>query len=331
MHRHRRLLAVAGLALVVVASGVGVTYAAFSTTTSNASNAVTGRPDWLAPTVSATTVKKSTGYLTGFVRQGGTYHAYANAAEPVSYPAAGIASITADLSTIDTGQTAVPLTTAGGPWTVEGVSYNYRSALLTADNPLSAGAKNWSMVATDAAAPTANSVTVSPLTVTVDGTAPTATNIATTNSGTLRRPTIGDTITFTTSEQIDPESILAGWTGASTNVTVRVTQANPDTVTIRNTADTATLPLGTVNTARTDYVTATATFGPSSAATKSTMVQSGNTITVTLGTLASGTPSTAASGAPNNMAWTPSATAYDRAGIAASTTAFTQTNNANDF
>jgi hypothetical protein len=331
MYRRRRLLAVTGLALVVVASGVGVTYAAFSTTTSNASNAVTGRPDWLAPTVSATTVRKSTGYLTGYVKQGGTYHAYANATEPVSNPAAGIAGVTANLSAIDAGQTAVPLTTTGGPWTVEGVSYNYRSAQLTADNPIAAGVKNWSLVATDAALPTANSVTLSPLTVTVDGTAPTATGIVTTNSGTARRPTIGDTITFTYSERIDPESILTGWTGASTNVTVRVTQAATDSVTIRNTADTAALPLGTVNTARTDYVTSTATFGPSTAAVKSTMVQSGNAITVTLGTMTAGAATTAASGAPNNMAWTPSATAYDRAGIAATTTAFTESNNANDF
>jgi hypothetical protein len=307
-----------------------VTYAAFSKTTSNPGSVVTARTDWKAPTVSATTVKKSNGYLTGYVRQGGTYHVYANVTEPTSNPAAGIASVNGNIAAVTAGQTAVPLTTAGGPWTVEGVSYNYRSALLTADNPLGAGVKNWSLTSTDAALPTANTTDSTGLTATVDGTAPSATGIATTNSGTARRPTIGDTITFTSNERIDPESILTGWTGTSTNVTVRITNTGGgDQLTIRNTADSAQLPLGTVNLGRTDYVTATATFGPSAAATKSTMVQSTNTITVTLGTLTAGTATTAAAG--GNMSWTPSATAYDRAGIAMSTTAFTEAGNGNDF
>jgi hypothetical protein len=330
MLRRRRLLVATAIAFVFVASGVGVTYAAFSKTTSNPGSVVSARPDWLPPAVSATTVKKTTGYLTGFVRQGGTYHVYANVTEPTSNPAAGIASVDADISVLTAGQTAVALATTGGPWTVEGVSYNYRSAQLTADNPLVAGVKNWSLTSVDAAAPTANTTNSTGLTATVDGTPPSATNLATTNSGTARRPTIGDTITFTSNERIDPESILTGWTGTSTDVTVRITNnGGGDSLTIRNTADSATLPLGTVNLGRTDYVSATATFGPSAAATNSTMVQSGSTITITLGTLTAGTATTAAAG--GNMSWTPSATAYDRAGHAMSTTAFTETGNSNDF
>ena len=330
MLRRRRLLVGTAIAFVFVASGVGVTYAAFSNTTSNPGSVVTAQPDWKAPTVSATTIKKTTGYLTGYVRQGGTYNVYANVSEPASNPAAGIASVDADVATVTAGQTAVALTTAGGPWTVEGVSYNYRSAQLTADNPLAAGGKTWSLTSTDAALPTANTTNSAGLTATVDNTGATASNIATTNSGTARRPTIGDTITFTTSEQIDPESILADWTGASTDVTVRVNQAGgSDTLQIWNTANGAQLPLGTVTLGRTDYVTATATFGPSTAATKSTMVQSGNAITVTLGTMTAGTATTAGGG--GNMSWAPSATSYNAAGVATSTTAFAQTGNGNDF
>jgi hypothetical protein len=241
--------------------------------------------------------------------------------------------VTADVSVLNAGQTAVALTTAGGPWTVEGVSYNYRSAQMTADSPITAGFKSWSLSAADLATPTVNSTGALGYNVTVDGTVPSATNIATTNSGTARRPTIGDTVTFTynANEQIDPESILTGWTGAQTNVTVRVIQAGgSDRLEVWNTANTgAALPFGTISLGRTDYVTATATFGPSTAATKSTMVQSGNTITVTLGTMTAGTATTAGGG--GNIAWTPSATAYDRAGHAMSTAPFTQSGNGNDF
>jgi hypothetical protein len=334
MLRRRRLLVGTVIAFVFVASGVGVTYAAFSKTTSNPGSVVTARPDWKPPTVSATTVKKANGYLTGYVKQDGDYHVYANVAEPSSNPAAGVASVTADMSALTGVETAVPLTTTGGPWTVEGVSYNYRSAQLTADTPITPeGSKNWSLVATDAATPTANATSALPYTATVDNTAPSAANIATTNSGTARRPTIGDTVTFTynAGEKVDPESILTGWTGAQTNVTVRVIQAGgSDRLEVWNTANSGSaLPFGTINLGRTDYVTATAHFGPSTAAVKSTMTLTNNTITVVLGTNTAGTPTTA--GAGGNISWTPSTTAYDRAGNAASTANFTQSGNGNDF
>ena len=53
-------------------------------------------------------------------------------------------------------------------------------------------------------------------------------------------------MTFTFSEQIDPESILSGWTGASTNVVVRINDTATDTVLIYNSANTTQLPLGTM-------------------------------------------------------------------------------------
>jgi MSHA biogenesis protein MshQ len=43
------------------------------------------------------------------------------------------------MTTFDTGTGSVALTTAGGPWTVNAVSYAYRSALLTANTPLVTG------------------------------------------------------------------------------------------------------------------------------------------------------------------------------------------------
>ncbi len=122
---------------------------------------------------------------------------------------------------------------------------------------------------------------------------------------------------YTFSEAIDPESIRAGWTGASTPVVVRFTDAAAsDTFTVWNAANTAQLALGSVNT-KGNFVTTAVTAGASG--TPSTMVldATGTTVTVTLGTIA-GTVNTDA--ANNKAAWTPSAAAFDRAGNAMSTT-----------
>ena len=61
----------------------------------------------------------------------------------------GVASVSANVTAITAGQTAVPLSSVGGPWTVAGVSYAYRSADLDADDPLVEGATTWSLTALD--------------------------------------------------------------------------------------------------------------------------------------------------------------------------------------
>jgi hypothetical protein len=92
-----------------------------------------------------------------------------------------------------------------------------------------------------------------------------------------------------------------------------------DTVQLWNAGNTAQLPLGTINLARSDYVSSgTATFA------SSTMVLSGNTLTVTLGGTPTGGTATTAGGAAN-MIWTPSGVATDLAGNTMSTTARTET------
>jgi hypothetical protein len=109
---------------------------------------------------------------------------------------------------------------------------------------------------------------------------------------------------------------------------VRIDNNTPtnDRLAIRNAANTAQLPLGTVNLGRTDYVFATTTFGASG--TASTITQSDNAITITLGTASSG-PTTA--GFTGSMIWSP-ATATDRAGNAQSTATRTETGTADkDF
>jgi hypothetical protein len=306
------------VALLLFAGLSSSVWAAFVDRASNAGNSITARPDWVAPSVASSVIGKSQGGTAGFIHQGGAYNTYANVSD-TGNPASGITSVAGNLSTITTGQTAAAL--SSGSFAIGGTSYNYRTGSLTANATLAAGTYTYSLTSTDGAG---NSRNQSGYTVTVDNTVPTASDIQTTNkSGNIAgRPDIGDTVIFTFSEPIDPNSVLSGWTGATTNVVVRIDNNIPtnDRLAVYNAANTTQLPFGTVNLGRTDYVSANATFGVSG--TASTMTQSGNAITITLGTASSG-PTTAVS--TGSMIWSPLATTTDRAGNAESTTARTET------
>ena len=262
--------------------------------------------------MSATVIAKADGtglYSPSFIRQGGTYYVYANAAD-AGTPASGIASIKADVSAITAGATAVSL--SAGSYSVGGLTYGFRSASLTAGNPLTTGSNNYTMTSVDVAG---NSRLQIGFSVTVDNTAPAATDIQCGNGsgGAAGRLDVGDACVFTFSEAIDPQSILAGWTGASTTIVVRFTNSGTaDTFAIWNAANTAQLNLGSVNT-NGDYVNANVTAGASG--TASTMVLGSNTITVTIGTLTSGVTTDSSA---RTSAWAPSTSAFDRAGNAMS-------------
>lgn len=273
-------------------------------------------PDNVPPSVSSTVISKTTPYLPGFIRQGRTYFVYANVADGGCAPS-GIATVTANVATVTTGATAVAL--VAGSYTVGGVAYNYRSASRTANAALAEGAKAYTITSTDVAT---NSQTQSGYSVTVDNTRPTGSTVQTANGGTTAgRPEAGDSVTYTYSEAIDPQTVLAGWTGASTNVVVRITNnGGGDRLTIRNAANTAQLPIGSVNLIGTAYVTATRDFGATG--TASTMVLSGATITITLGTPSGATGTQATTG---TMAWTPTATVTDPAGNTCMTTVANET------
>lgn len=124
-------------AIFVALGTATVAWAAFSSITSNPST-FSANPDLSNPTVTGSIIAKTTGLTPGKIRQGGQYYVYANATD-AGNPASGISSVTANMTTFDTGTGAVALTTAGGPWTVNAVSYSYRSALLTANTPLTTG------------------------------------------------------------------------------------------------------------------------------------------------------------------------------------------------
>ena len=169
------------------------------------------------PTVSDAAIATSAGGVSGAIKQGGTYYVYANLTGSGT-PPAGLASVTADVSAITTGQTAAAL--SSGSYTVGGQTYNYRSGQLTAKSTLAAGTDSYMLKMTD----TAGTATTTSYTVTVDNTAPRASNIQTANvtGGTAGKAELGDSMTLTYSEAIDPNTVQIGWTGASTPVIVKI-------------------------------------------------------------------------------------------------------------
>ena len=324
-HKRRRsvarLLAVGCTALFI--GGLGVTlgdvWGAFASTGSSPANSFAAATDFVAPSASASVVGKTAGGTPGFIKQGGTYFVYANVSD-TGNPASGVSTVRSNTSAITTSATATSL--ASGSFTIGGVTYNRRTASVTANASLAAGPYTYSLTSTDVAA---NSRTQSGFTVTVDNTVPTGTDVQTANVGSIAgQPQLNDTVTFSFTEPVEPATILAAWTGTATNVTVRINNnavatGGNDQLLVFNSANSAQLPLGSVNLGRTDYVTANLTFGASG--TRSQMTMSGNSVTVALGTASAAGTTAAATG---TLTWTPQATPTDRAGNALSTAAVTE-------
>ncbi len=213
-----------------------------------------------------------------------------------------------------TSATGSPVQTKAG--TRSGASYSF--SLTTA---LAQGTYTAVMTQTDTSG---NTGTSNANTFTVDTTAPTATVIGAANKtgGTAGKIESGDTLTYTYSEAVTPASVWTGWSGASTAIHIKFTSHGNDTITLRTTADVASINLGSVAT-NGDYVTRTTTFNATMA-----MSADGASVIVTLGT-----PSNVSSSASpgRNMTWTPSASVKDLAGNAGSTTAYSETSSDVDF
>jgi hypothetical protein len=152
--------------------------------TESSKASVTVSTDTTPPTVTAAIANTIT-TTAGFVKPGGTYFVYANADDGAG-SGVNASSVRADIGTVSSGTgcrdlssatvacTAVPLSSTGGPFTVNNsdgttTSYTYRSSQQTATSPLS-GAKSFSVSASDNAS---NTGTSSGTTVTVDNVAPT--------------------------------------------------------------------------------------------------------------------------------------------------------------
>ncbi|MGH2946544.1 MAG: Ig-like domain-containing protein [Solirubrobacteraceae bacterium] len=143
----------------------------------------------------------------------------------------------------------------------------------------------------------------------VDNTAPAPVDVQAGNGGaTPGRLEAGDWVTLTWTEPIAPASVLAGWDSLAQAITVKVqnTGAN-DRIDFYDAAGQARLNL-TANSAGLmlgrNFVTTDGEFD-------ATMLQTGASITITLGARRWGTVATATAG---TLAWTPSAAATDLAG-----------------
>jgi hypothetical protein len=320
--RSRFAAATASLAaaMLVLAAVTGSVWAAFTNQSSNAGNQLAAAADYRAPTAASSVIQKTEGGTAGYIRQGGTYRVYASVTD-AGNPATGISAVTGNLSSISTAQTAAAL--GSGSFTIGGSSYNYDSSALTANSVLSAGTSSYTLTSTDSAA---NSRTQSGYSVVVDNTQPTSSDISTANgSFTIGKPEQNDSVTFTYTEPIEPGKILSGWSGAATNVVLRLNDGgvSNDTVTIYNSTNVTQLPLGSVSLGRTDYIGTSRTFGASG--TPSSMTMSGNAVTVVLGS-ASGSVATA--GGTGTMIWTRSTTPTDRAGNSVASGTFSETGTA---
>ena len=296
-------------AIAVAAATMGVTFGAFAGQTGVSGNVITAVPDFRGPAVARVAIGKTAGNGLHALRPGVTYFVYAQVAD-VGTPPSGVSGVTANVSTVTAGQTAVPL--LPGSFNAGGQTWNYRGAVLTA-GALPNGPLGYTVTATDAA----TNVTNMGGTVNIDSTAPAPSGISATG-GTAGRLEVGDTLTLTTNDTLDSLTILANWTGGATTVQVRlVNNAGGDRLEIRNSTGATVLPFGTINLGRTDFV-----GGGGAQFSAATMTQSGNTIAVVLGGTVTGTPGTA--GGTGTMVWTPSATVTDRAGNAMSTAAFNE-------
>ncbi len=178
------------------------------------------------------------------------------------------------------------------------------------------GAYSFYTLATDQAGNTQTAPSQPNATTVLDMVPPSAVAVSTNNASgeIVGVASPGDSVTFTYSETMKPSSILAGWTGAATAVRVQLSRTTGNTSLNVSSANGSTvLPLANPLSLGGIYTTtATAVFA-------GTMVQTGPSITVTLGPLLSGTVSPLPVGA-GSMVWTPRAAATDLAGNACSTT-----------
>lgn len=225
--------------LLAIASAGGV-FGAFSASVSSTGNQFTTSSDLTPPTTARAVLRKSYGGVSGFtgcgiggcsVLDSRQFYVYAQVTDGGS-PPTGVNTVNSSV-----GGTSSPLTTTGGPWTVDGQTFNYRSSLLTrTPAQLGVGTRTYTIAATDNAGRSSTSGAYS---FEVDTTQPQPTSVDLANGGTVGIPDSGDTITYNFDSAIDPSSMFGTWTttgppiaysrswdGSSTPVLVRMTGPN---------------------------------------------------------------------------------------------------------
>jgi len=155
--------------------GATVTQAAADKAGNAAAGSASAAIDSTAPTVTGAVVVNTTPSDPGYLKPGNSYVLYANAADT-----AGLSTVTADLSALTAGQTAVALSACTTTCTFNGVTYGWKSASKTAGASLAAGSTAFSVTATDKA----TNATPGAYSVTVDATGPTVSGVAVANTTT---------------------------------------------------------------------------------------------------------------------------------------------------
>ncbi len=304
--RRRAALLLSLVALAACALAAGFSAASFTDTSQNPQT-ISAVADFLAPSAGTSIVAKSEGGATGYVRAGGNYRVYANVTDPGS-PPSKTSSVKANLSALTSGQTAATL--SSGSYTVDGVSYNYRSAQLKAGSGVSAGTKSYALTLADGA----TNSQVQNFSAIVDngpfaGSAFATANGKGNNSG---EPEQGDTVTFTYDDAPEAESLRSSWDGEAESVKVSISDSSgSETLTVSST------DLGSVA-LKGDYVDS----GKTVSFPSSSMILSGNSVVITLSSPSSSSNVNEDSG---NRApvWSPSSSVYDGAGNACSTSSVT--------
>ncbi len=137
----------------------------------------TATVDSSRPSVTAAVVAMASPATVGWVHRSGSYTVYANATDAGS-PASGIATVTADVSSLTPGTTALALPRCVSACSVGGVSYAYKSAAAVAGSAIADGSAPVSLTAADRAGNTA----AGSASATVDSTAPVVTGAVVVNT-----------------------------------------------------------------------------------------------------------------------------------------------------
>lgn len=182
--------------------------------------------DTTAPSVTAAAIAVTTGTSpAGFVKQAAGYAVYADASD-----ANGVSTVTADVSAVTTGQTSVALASCSSGCTVGGHTYLYKSAALTASNPLAEGAKSFTVGASDVVS---NTGSLASFSVVVDNTAPSVSTVVAATTGTGPQGFVKQGGTYRVYANITD---LPAGAGAASGVNTSSITANVTTVTTGQTA-----------------------------------------------------------------------------------------------
>jgi|GEM_PF-2787314 len=215
-HEQRRkawaALIFSGLFVVVSAGGV---FGQFAANVSSTGNQFSTAADLTPPTTERAVLRKSYGGVTGYVGCGlggcsvlesRQFYVYAQVTDGGN-PPSGVNTVN-----VNVGGSNAAMTSAGGPWNVDGQSYNYRSGFLTRSAAqLAAGSRSYTITATDNAGRSGTSGAYS---FNVDTTRPVPTTATLANGGSANVPDSGDTIVLDYDSPLDPSSMFGVWTNS---------------------------------------------------------------------------------------------------------------------